>query len=92
MRAFDPGLAKAGLPSAPSPVIEIRAEQDRPQPRLDRDAGRGMAISVGRIRAMTDGGIGFVGLSHNAVRGAAGGGVLNAELLVSRGYIEARRR
>src|SRR6266852_8575857 len=75
------------LPSAPARPIVVRDEPDRPQPRLDRDAGGGMSISVGRIAR--DGVLGhrFVALSHNTIRGAAGAAILNAELLLAKGYL-----
>ena len=75
------------LPSAPERPILVRDEPDRPQPRLDRDAGRGMSITVGRIAR--DGVLGhrFVALSHNTIRGAAGAAILNAELLLAKGYL-----
>ncbi|MEA3349396.1 MAG: aspartate-semialdehyde dehydrogenase [Chloroflexota bacterium] len=76
-----------GLPSAPHPMIVYREEEDRPQPRKDRDAGGGMAISVGRLRPCPVLDIRFVALSHNTIRGAAGGAILSAELLVADGYI-----
>jgi aspartate-semialdehyde dehydrogenase len=75
------------LPMAPRRPIIVREEADRPQPRKDRDADKAMAISVGRIRPCNIFDIRFTGLSHNTVRGAAGGGVLSAELLKSKGYI-----
>lgn len=76
MREY-PGL---DYPSAPSQPIVVREEPDRPQPRLDRDAGDGMSISVGRVRR--DGrGIKYSCLAHNTVRGAAGASLLNAELV-----------
>lgn len=74
------------LPSAPMNPIIYREEKDRPQPRLDRDAGHGMAITVGRLRDCQVLDFRFVGLSHNALRGAASGGILNAELLFAKGY------
>lgn len=74
------------LPSAPIPAIIVREEENRPQPRWDRDAGRGMAVSVGRVRPCNVFDIRFVGLSHNTVRGAAGGAILTAELLKAQGY------
>ena len=77
---------KLKLPSAPIPAIIVREEQDRPQTRWDRDAGRGMAVSVGRVRPCNVFDIRFVGLSHNTVRGAAGGAILMAELLKAQGY------
>jgi aspartate-semialdehyde dehydrogenase len=76
-----------GLPTAPERPIIVREEEDRPQPRKDRDAGRGMAVTVGRIRPCNVFDLRFAGLSHNTIRGAAGGGVLNAELLKHQGYI-----
>lgn len=78
---FDPGLSD--LPSEPDPVIIVRNEPDRPQPRLDRNAGNGMAVSVGRIRE----GIRYIVMGHNTIRGAAGASVLNAELIRKKGYI-----
>ncbi|MCP3681415.1 MAG: aspartate-semialdehyde dehydrogenase [bacterium] len=76
------------LPFAPSQAIIYREEDDRPQPRLDRDADKGMAITVGRLRECNVLQWRFVGLSHNTIRGAAGGGVLIAELLKKEGYLE----
>ncbi len=73
--------ATRDLPSAPRPVILVRTEPDRPQPRLDRDAGRGMTTVVGRVRSDPLGGAKFTVLSHNTVRGAAGGAVYNGEWL-----------
>ena len=75
------------LPSAPIPAMIYREEPDRPQPRLDRDAGQGMAVTLGRLRACPVFDIRFVGLSHNTIRGAAGGAILMAELLKARGYM-----
>jgi len=76
-----------GLPGAPPVVIEVRDEPDRPQPRRDRDAGRGMTTVVGRVRPDPVFDVKFVVLSHNTIRGAAGGSVLNAELLMAQGLI-----
>ncbi|GHV70330.1 aspartate-semialdehyde dehydrogenase [Spirochaetia bacterium] len=75
------------LPSAPKRPIIIREEPDRPQPRKDRDSDKGMAVTVGRIRPCNVFDLRFVGLSHNTIRGAAGGGILNAELLKSKGFL-----
>ena len=75
------------LPSAPERPIVVRDEPDRPQPRLDRDAGAGMSISVGRIARDSVLGHRFVALSHNTIRGAAGAAILNAELLLAKGYL-----
>jgi aspartate-semialdehyde dehydrogenase len=76
------------LPSAPNPVMIYRDEVDRPQPQKDRDAGEGMAITVGRLRKCNVFDYRFVGLHHNTVRGAAGGAILTAELLKAKGYIK----
>lgn len=76
------------LPFAPKQTIIYREEPDRPQPKLDRDSGNGMAVTVGRLREGNVFQYRFTGLSHNTVRGAAGGGILNAELLVKEGYIK----
>lgn len=71
------------LPSAPHCVIEVRPEADRPQPRKDRDTGKGMTTVVGRVREDPLFHIKFVCLSHNTIRGAAGGAILNGELLAA---------
>jgi aspartate-semialdehyde dehydrogenase len=75
------------LPMAPEQPIIVRAEENRPQPNKDRDACKGMAVSVGRIRPCPVFDLRFTGLSHNTIRGAAGGGILNAELLKAKGYL-----
>jgi aspartate-semialdehyde dehydrogenase len=76
------------LPMAPKQPIIVREEPDRPQPRKDRNADKAMAVTVGRVRPCNVFDLRFTGLSHNTVRGAAGGGILNAELLKAKGYIE----
>jgi aspartate-semialdehyde dehydrogenase len=76
------------LPSAPLPPIIYRDEIDRPQPRKDRDAGGGMVVTVGRLRECNVFDYRFVGLHHNTVRGAAGGSILTAELLMARGLLK----
>lgn len=76
-----------GLPSAPQPVILYNEGLDRPQPRLDRDNGAGMTTTIGRLRPCSLLDYKFVALSHNTIRGAAGGAILNAELLVAQGYV-----
>ncbi|MEP6945051.1 MAG: aspartate-semialdehyde dehydrogenase [Acidobacteriota bacterium] len=83
MRSF-PSL---GLYSSPKNFIEVTDEPTRPQPRLDRDNGNGMTITVGRVFPDNIFDYRFVSLSHNTVRGAAGSAVLNAELLVSKGLL-----
>ena len=75
------------LPSAPAQPIVVRDEPDRPQPRLDRDAGNGMSVSVGRIAPDSVLDWRFVALSHNTIRGAAGAAILNAELLLAQGRL-----
>ena len=75
------------LPSAPKQFLHYFEEPNRPQTRLDRNLEGGMAISLGRLRPDTQYDYKFVGLSHNTLRGAAGGGVLLAELLCAEGYI-----
>ena len=78
------------LPSAPAQFIQYLEEDNRPQVALDVDFERGMGVSIGRLREDTVYDYKFVGLSHNTVRGAAGGAVLCAELLTARGYIQAK--
>ena len=78
------------LPSAPKQFIQYLDEPDRPQVLLDRDFEHGMGVSAGRLREDTLYDYKFVGLSHNTLRGAAGGGVLSAELLVAKDYITAK--
>ena len=76
------------LPSSPEKVLIYRPEDDRPQPRKDRDAGNGLAWTVGKIRDCPVFDIRFMAITHNTLRGAASGSVLNAELLVKQGYIK----
>ncbi|MDQ8736616.1 aspartate-semialdehyde dehydrogenase [Paenibacillus sp. LHD-38] len=78
------------LPSAPKQFITYFEEENRPQTKLDRDIERGMGISAGRLREDSIYDYKFVGLSHNTLRGAAGGAVLIAELLKAEGYIQAK--
>jgi aspartate-semialdehyde dehydrogenase len=85
LRDYQAPPESAELPSAPRPVIVLRDEPDRPQPRLDRLEGRGMATVVGRVRSDPVFDVKMVVLSHNTIRGAAGGSIYNAELLVSQG-------
>jgi aspartate-semialdehyde dehydrogenase len=83
-RGFRAAPQELDLPSAPKQPIIYLSEPNRPQPRKDRDSDKAMAVSVGRLRQCPVFDIRFVGLSHNTVRGAAGGGILNAELAVKR--------
>jgi len=78
---------RLGLPSAPNPAIILHTEADRPQPRMDRLAGNGMATSVGRLRPDPLFDYKFIVLGHNTIRGAAGGALLNGELLYAQGYL-----
>ncbi len=78
------------LPSAPKQFIRYLEEDNRPQARLDRDYENGMGVTMGRLREDTVYDYKFVGLSHNTVRGAAGGAILCAELLTAQGYIQAK--
>jgi aspartate-semialdehyde dehydrogenase len=89
-RAFEGEPQRVNLPSAPKPFLVYSDDESRPQTRLDRDAGGGQAVTIGRLRpdALFD--WRFVALSHNVVRGAAGGAVLTAELLTRQGYIQAK--
>ena len=76
------------LPSAPRPFLQYFAEDNRPQTRLDRDLGEGMAVAIGRLREDKLFDYKFIALSHNTVRGAAGGAVLIAELLKAEGRLD----
>jgi aspartate-semialdehyde dehydrogenase len=87
LRRFRAPPCVADLPSSPAVPIEVDDRPDRPQPRLDLDRGRGMAVTVGRIRACPVLDIRMVVLGHNTIRGAAGQGVQIAELLVAEGRV-----
>lgn len=87
-KKFNP-LKDLNLPSAPDSFITYFEEGDRPQTKLDRDLGKGMGISVGRLREDEEG-FKFIGLSHNTIRGAAGGAILTAELLKVKGYLDGQ--
>lgn len=76
------------LPSAPPRAVIYMREQNRPQPRQDAERDRGMAVCVGRVRECPALGYKMVALAHNAIRGAAGGAVLNAELMCSEGLLD----
>ncbi len=80
LRKFHGEPQKLKLPTAPENPIVVMEKDDRPQPRLDRDLGNGMIVSVGRIRKKNEKLLKFICLSHNTIRGAAGASVLNAEL------------
>lgn len=87
---FDGMPQELDLPSAPKPFIKYFEEDNRPQSKLDRDYENGMGVTLGRLREDSLFDYKFIGLSHNTVRGAAGGALLNAELLTSQGYIQAK--
>lgn len=87
MRSYRCPEISRELPSSPWPVIQVMDEVDRPQPRLDRALGYGMTTSVGRIRIDPILGLKYVVLSHNTIRGAAGGAIYNAELLVQQRFV-----
>ncbi len=87
LEAYQPPEIARGLPSTPAPVIVVRREPDRPQPRLDALTGGGMTTVVGRVRPDPIWDLKFVVVSHNTVRGAAGGAVYNAELLAAQGWV-----
>lgn len=88
IKNFQNPLDALGLPSAPNPFVTYFEEENRPQTRLDRDLHGGMGISIGRLRRDPVFGWKCVALSHNTLRGAAGGSVLTAELLMRKGYIK----
>ena len=83
---FNP-LKDLNLPSSPNQLITYYHEDDKPQTRLDRDHGNGMGIAMGRLRENTFFDWKFIALSHNTIRGAAGGAILLAELLYKKNYI-----
>jgi aspartate-semialdehyde dehydrogenase len=87
LESFTGEPQRLGLPSAPKQPIHYIESTDRPQPRLDRDRERGMAVSVGRLRPCPILDFRFVALVHNTIRGAAGAAILNAELLEARGLL-----
>lgn len=87
---FNTAIADLDLPSAPRKFLNYFEDPSRPQTRLDRDLEGGMAISIGRLREDAVMSYKFVCLSHNTLRGAAGGGVLSAEYLCRMGYIPCK--
>jgi aspartate-semialdehyde dehydrogenase len=88
MRKWEGYSATKGLPTRPQHPLVVTDAPDRPQPKRDVNAGNGMTVTVGRVRrdAILD--LRMVALGHNTVRGAAGGSVLNAELLASTGALD----
>ena len=90
LRKFKGEPQELNLPSAPKQFIQYLEEDNRPQISLDVDYENGMGVSVGRLREDTVYDYKFVGLSHNTIRGAAGGAVLCAEMLTAKGYIQPK--
>jgi aspartate-semialdehyde dehydrogenase len=86
LESFNP-LKGLGLPMAPARPIVVRGENNRPQPKMDRDLGKGMTATVGRVRPCPVLDWKFIVLSHNTIRGAAGAAILNAELMKVKGYL-----
>ena len=88
MEVFTAEPQKLKLPTAPERPIVVRSEQDRPQPRFDRNEGHGMSVVVGRVRSdPVFSGVKYVALGHNTIRGAAGCALLIAESMKSQGYL-----
>jgi aspartate-semialdehyde dehydrogenase len=88
--SFEDPLAAYELPSSPKDLIKVFDDPRFPQPKRHAQLGRGLTVSIGRIRACNVFDVKFVALVHNTVRGAAGGAILNAELLVKKGYVMNR--
>ena len=88
--AFSGRAQELELPSAPKQFLHYFEEENRPQTNLDRNTENGMAVCLGRLREDSQYDYKFVGLSHNTLRGAAGGAVLLAELLCAEGYIDRK--
>lgn len=89
---FESPIRSYGLPSEPERLLHVFDDERFPQPRRHVELNRGMTVSIGRIRPCEVLGVKFIVLVHNTVRGAAGGAVLNAELLVEQGYLKAKER
>lgn len=87
IESFNGEPQRLGLPSAPQRPVRLAGNEDRPQPRLDREAERGMSVTVGRLRPCPVLDVRMVALVHNTIRGAAGAAILNAELLEARELI-----
>jgi len=88
MEEFRAEPQKLKLPTAPERPVVVRTQQDRPQPRFDRDEGRGMTVVVGRVRDdPVFSGVKYIALGHNTIRGAAGCAILIAESMKSQGYL-----
>jgi aspartate-semialdehyde dehydrogenase len=90
LKEWKSDISELNLPSAPANPIVIKDEADRPQPRKDRNTGNGMSVVLGRIRPDNVLDYKFILLVHNTIRGAAGGSILNAELLAAKGLLPRR--
>lgn len=90
LQTWQPPQICRELPTSPLNLLVYRPEPDRPQPRLDRDAGDGLAWTVGKVRQCHVLDIRYLAITHNTLRGAASGSILNAELLVAQGYIHGK--
>jgi aspartate-semialdehyde dehydrogenase len=90
LESYEAPEVSRDLPSAPHPVILVRVEDNRPQPKLDRMTGKGMTTVIGRVRSDPLLDLKLVVLSHNTIRGAAGGSIYNAELLVKLGLLKSK--
>jgi aspartate-semialdehyde dehydrogenase len=89
LQSWQPPAICSELPSSPPELLIYRHEEDRPQPRLDRDSSNGLAWTVGKVRPCGVLDLRFMAITHNTLRGAASGSILNAELLVKQGYIRS---
>lgn len=87
-REFENPIAEFDLPSAPEIPIKLYDDDRYPQPRLHAGAGKGMQMGIGRLRKSNVFDVSYTALAHNTIRGAAGGAILNAELLVNKGYLQ----
>ena len=86
MKSWKSPIGDLGLPSAPKYPLQVFDDERYPQPRLHADSENGMQTAVGRIRQAEVNDVSFIAMAHNTIRGAAGGAILNAELLVKKGY------
>jgi len=89
LKSWQPPAICKELPSSPEQLLIYRDEEDRPQPRLDRDSEEGLAWTVGKVRRCNVMDLRFMSITHNTLRGAASGSILNAELLVLQGHIKS---
>lgn len=88
MKSWESPISGKGLPSAPEYPLHVFDDERYPQPRLHADSKNGMQTAVGRVRQAEVNDVSYIAMAHNTIRGAAGGAILNAELLVDKGYIK----